>query len=170
MCFQNKHLGQAGSLCSAASMEYSMLELTLMLQRLNLKSNPSSKRSVSVRGESRKCLELAEVPTAGAEWSRGSHQQLQCNRTISEIVKSYIAGSPLPPKINMNQERTKASCFPPVLLSFFGHTSLAKHHLPATPASPCHCDRALLVLHKLRAEQTGCQQNFIPTPPSNRRG
>lgn len=108
-------MGQAGSLCSAASMEYSMLELTLMLQRLNLKSNPSSKRSVSIRGESRKCLELAAVPTAGAERSRGSHQQLQCNRTILEIAKSYIAGSPLPPKINMNQERTKASCFPLII-------------------------------------------------------
>lgn len=105
--FQNKHLGQAGSLCSAASMEHSVLELTLMLQRLNLKSNPSSKRSVSVRGENRKCLELAAFPTAGVEQSRGSHQQLQCNRTILEAVKSYIAGSPLPP--NMYQERTKAS-------------------------------------------------------------
>lgn len=51
LCFQNKHLGQAGSLCSAASMEYSVLDLPLMLQRLSLKSSPSSKRSVSVRGE-----------------------------------------------------------------------------------------------------------------------
>lgn len=128
LCFQNKHLGQARSLCSAASMEYSVLELPQMLQRLNLKSSPSSKRSVSVRGGRGKRLELAAAPTARGEWNRGSHQQLQCNRSILKIVKSFIAVSPLPPKKNTNQERVKASRLPPVLLSFPGHTSLAKHH------------------------------------------
>lgn len=90
-------------------MECSVLELTLMLQRLNLKSNPSSKKSMSITGGNRRCLELAAVPTAKGKWTTGSHQQLQCNRTILKIVKSFTAVSHLLPKINTNQERTKAS-------------------------------------------------------------
>lgn len=97
---------EASVLQPAGILEYSVLELTLMLQRLNLKSNPNSRRSVSVGGGSRKCLELAAAPTARGEWTRGSHQQLQCNRTILKVVKSFTAVSPLPPTMNTEQGRT----------------------------------------------------------------